>query len=51
MDFLFPNGFHYPDIPKTFALTGEPPLQLGPVSYPTAHLTMPSVIVPLSTVA
>ena len=51
MDFLFPKGFHYPDIPSSFALTGEPLFRLGPVSYTNAHLTMLIVVVLISTVA
>jgi len=51
MDFLFPKGFHYPDIPNSFALTGEPLFRLGPVSYTNAHLTMLIVVVLISTVA
>jgi F-type H+-transporting ATPase subunit a len=51
MDFLFPTGFRYPDIPKSFALTGEPLFRVGPVSYTNAHLTMLIVVVLISTVA
>ena len=51
MDFLFPKGFHYPDIPNSFALTGEPLFRIGPVSYTNAHLTMLIVVVLISTVA
>src|SRR5216683_986864 len=51
MDFLFPTGFRYPDIPKSFALTGEPLFRFGPVSYTNAHLTMLIVVVLISTVA
>jgi len=51
VDFLFPKGFHYPDIPKSFALTGEPLFRIGPVSYTNAHLTMLIVVVLISTVA
>ena len=51
MDFLFPKGFHYPDIPSSFALTGEPLFSIGPVSYTNAHLTMLIVIAFISTVA
>ena len=51
MDFLFPKGFHYPDIPSSFALTGEPLFRIGPVSYTNAHLTMLIVVVLISTVA
>jgi len=48
VDFLFPNGFRFPDIPKTFALTGEPIFTIGPVSYTNAHFTMLLVIVLLA---
>ena len=51
MDFLFPKGFHYPAIPTSFALTGEPLFSIGPVSYTNAHLTMLIVVVFISTVA
>ena len=51
MDFLFPKGFHYPDIPNSFALTGEPLFRIGPVRYTNAHLTMLIVVVLISTVA
>jgi len=51
VDFLFPKGFHYPDIPNSFALTGEPLFRIGPVSYTNAHLTMLIVVVLISTVA
>ncbi len=51
MDFLFPKGFKFPDIPTTFSLTGEPIFTVGPVSYTNAHLTMLIVIVLLSTFA
>ncbi|MDQ6857597.1 MAG: F0F1 ATP synthase subunit A [Chloroflexota bacterium] len=48
MDFLFPKGFKFPDIPTTFSLTGEPIFTVGPVSYTNAHFTMLIVIVLLS---
>ncbi|HEY8731083.1 MAG TPA: F0F1 ATP synthase subunit A [Candidatus Limnocylindria bacterium] len=51
MDFLFPNGFKFPDIPKAFTLTGEPIFTIGPVSYTNAHFTMLLVIILLSTFA
>jgi len=51
VDFLFPKGFRFPDIPKTFSLTGEPIFTIGPVSYTNAHFTMLIVIVLLSTFA
>lgn len=51
MDFLFPKGFHFPEIPTSFSLTGEPIFTLGPISYTNAHLTMLLVIVLLSTLA
>ena len=51
MDFLFPNGFKFPDIPTHFALTGEPIFTIGPVSYTNAHFTMLLVIILLSTFA
>ena len=51
MDFLFPKGFRFPDIPNTFSLTGEPIFTVGPVSYTNAHFTMLLVIVLLSTFA
>ena len=51
MDFLFPEGFRFPDIPKTFALLGEPIFSVGPVSYTNAHFTMLLVIIVLSTLA
>ena len=51
MDFLFPNGFKFPDIPTTFALTGEPIFTIGPVSYTNAHFTMLLVTIVLSALA
>jgi len=51
VDFLFPNGFKFPDIPKAFTLTGEPIFTIGPVSYTNAHFTMLLVIILLSTFA
>jgi len=51
VDFLFPKGFHYPAIPNTFELTGEPLFRVGPVTYTNAHLTMLIVIALTSTVA
>ncbi len=51
MDFLFPKGFKFPDIPTTFSLTGEPIFSVGPISYTNAHFTMLIVIVLLSTFA
>jgi F-type H+-transporting ATPase subunit a len=49
--FLFPDGFKYPDVPSTFALTGEPIFTVGPISYTNAHLTMLIVVAIISTVA
>ena len=51
MDFLFPKGFHFPEIPTSFSLTGEPIFTFGPITYTNAHLTMLLVIVLLSTLA
>lgn len=51
MDVLFPNGFRFPDIPSSFALTGEPIFTIGPISYTNAHLTMLIVVAILSAVA
>jgi F-type H+-transporting ATPase subunit a len=51
VDFLFPQGFKFPDIPTHFALTGEPLFEIGPVTYTNAHLTMLIVIVLLSTLS
>jgi F-type H+-transporting ATPase subunit a len=51
VDFLFPHGFHYPAIPNTFELTGEPLFRIGPLTYTNAHLTMLIVIALISTVA
>lgn len=51
MDFLFPQGFRFPEIPSHFALTGEPLFEIGPVSYTNAHLTMLIVIGVISTLA
>ena len=51
MDFLFPQGFRFPEIPSHFALTGEPLFEIGPVSYTNAHLTMLIVIGVISTFA
>jgi len=51
VDFLFPKGFKFPDIPTTFSLTGEPIFSVGPISYTNAHFTMLIVIVLLSTFA
>jgi F-type H+-transporting ATPase subunit a len=51
VDFLFPQGFKFPDIPSHFALTGEPLFEIGPVSYTNAHLTMLIVIGILATVS
>lgn len=51
MDFLFPKGFRFPDIPSNFSLTGEPIFTIGPISYTNAHFTMLLVIVLLSTFA
>ena len=51
MDLLFPNGFKFPDIPTTFALTGEPIFTIGPISYTNAHFTMLLVMILLSTLA
>lgn len=51
MDFLFPKGFRFPEIPTSFSLTGEPIFTLGPVTYTNAHFTMLLVIVLLSTLA
>ena len=51
MGFLFPNGFKFPDIPTTFALTGEPIFTIGPITYTNAHFTMLLVMILLSTLA
>jgi F-type H+-transporting ATPase subunit a len=51
MDFLFPKGFKFPDIPSNFSLTGEPIFTIGPISYTNAHFTMLLVMVLLSTFA
>ena len=51
MGFLFPNGFKFPDIPTTFALTGEPIFTIGPISYTNAHFTMLLVMILLSAFA
>jgi F-type H+-transporting ATPase subunit a len=51
VDFLFPKGFRFPDIPSNFSLTGEPIFTIGPVSYTNAHFTMLLVILLLSTFA
>jgi F-type H+-transporting ATPase subunit a len=51
VDLLFPNGFKFPDIPTTFALTGEPIFSIGPITYTNAHFTMLLVMVLLSTLA
>jgi F-type H+-transporting ATPase subunit a len=51
VDFLFPNGFKFPDIPTTFALTGEPIFTIGPITYTNAHFTMLLVMILLSTLA
>jgi F-type H+-transporting ATPase subunit a len=51
VDFLFPHGFHYPAIPNTFELTGEPLFRIGPLTYTNAHLTMLIVVALISTVA
>ncbi|HEV2250481.1 MAG TPA: F0F1 ATP synthase subunit A [Candidatus Limnocylindria bacterium] len=51
MDFLFPNGFRFPDIPTAFSLTGEPIFTIGPISYTNAHFTMLLVIALLSAFA
>lgn len=51
MDFLFPKGFRFPDIPSNFSLTGEPIFTIGPVSYTNAHFTMLLVILLLSSFA
>ena len=51
MDFLFPQGFKFPDIPSRFSLTGEPIFQIGPVTYTNAHFTMLIVIVLLASVS
>ena len=51
MDFLFPDGFKFPDIPSHFALTGEPLFEIGPVSYTNAHLTMLIVVGILATLS
>jgi len=47
MGFLFPNGFHYPEI-HIPSLTGEPIAQFGDVTYTNAHFTMLLVIVLLA---
>ena len=51
MDFLFPQGFKFPDIPSHFSLTGEPIFQIGSVSYTNAHFTMLIVIVLLASLS
>jgi len=51
VDFLFPHGLKFPDIPSHFALTGEPMFEIGPITYSNAHFTMLIVIVLLSTVS
>jgi len=51
MDFLFPKGFKFPDIPSNFSLTGEPIFTIGPISYTNAHFTMLLVMALLSTFA
>ena len=51
MDLLFPHGFTYPPEFHIPTLTGEPILQVGPVSYTNAHFTMLLVIVLLAAVA
>jgi F-type H+-transporting ATPase subunit a len=51
VDFLFPQGFKFPDIPSHFALTGEPLFEVGPISYTNAHLTMLLVIGILATLS
>jgi len=51
VDFLFPKGFKFPDIPSNFSLTGEPIFTIGPISYTNAHFTMLLVIILLSTFA
>jgi len=51
VDFLFPKGFRFPDIPSNFSLTGEPIFTVGPISYTNAHFTMLLVIILLSTLA
>ena len=51
MDFLFPKGFKFPDIPSNFSLTGEPIFTIGPISYTNAHFTMLLVMILLSTFA
>ena len=51
MDFLFPEGFKFPDIPHEFALTGEPLFSIGPITYTNAHLTMLIVIAILGSLA
>jgi F-type H+-transporting ATPase subunit a len=51
VDFLFPEGFKFPDIPSHFELTGEPIFEIGPISYTNTHFTMLLVIVLLSVVS
>jgi F-type H+-transporting ATPase subunit a len=51
VDFLFPKGFKFPDIPSNFSLTGEPIFTIGPISYTNAHFTMLLVMALLSTFA
>jgi len=51
VDFLFPKGFKFPDIPSNFSLTGEPIFTIGPISYTNAHFTMLLVMILLSTFA
>jgi F-type H+-transporting ATPase subunit a len=51
VDFLFPNGFRFPDIPSHFSLTGEPIFEIGPITYTNAHFTMLLVMIVLSAFA
>jgi F-type H+-transporting ATPase subunit a len=51
VDFLFPNGFRFPDIPSHFSLTGEPIFEIGPITYTNAHFTMLLVMIMLSVFA
>jgi len=51
VDFLFPKGFKFPDIPSNFSLTGEPIFTIGPISYTNARFTMLLVMILLSTFA
>jgi len=51
VDWIFPHGFTYPPDFHIPTLTGEPILQVGPISYTNAHFTMLLVIGLLGLVA